>query len=123
MQGVLLTPVSDNVLGGALGTDVLNIGGAAALTAGVAFQLYTASVNYARNAPEGYNAVKDVRVSGGWIQFLWCFYPVARSKTVLTRTYRAWVIEHHHPLLARTPWGGGSCSQLLVWHSSCTLRV
>jgi hypothetical protein len=65
MQGILLTPVSENVLGGALGTDVINIGGAAALTAGVAFQLYTASVNYARNAPEGYNAVKDVRVSGG----------------------------------------------------------
>ena len=69
MQGVLLTPVSDNVLGGALGTDVLNIGGVAALTAGVAFQLYTASVNYARNAPEGYNAVKDVRVSGGLDSF------------------------------------------------------
>jgi len=51
------------VLGGALGTDVLNLGGVVALTAGVAFQLYVASVNYARNAPEGYNAVKDVRVS------------------------------------------------------------
>lgn len=56
------------MLGGALGTDVLNPGGLVALTAGVAFQLYVAAVNYARNAPEGYNAVKDVRVGvgGGW---------------------------------------------------------
>jgi hypothetical protein len=63
LQGILLTPFSENVLGGALGTDVLNTGGLVALTAGVGFQLYVASVNYARNAPEGYNAVKDVRVS------------------------------------------------------------
>lgn len=62
-QGILLTPASESVLGGALGTDVFNTGGVVALTAGVAFQLYVASVNYARNAPEGYNAVKDVRVS------------------------------------------------------------
>lgn len=62
-QGILLTPASESVLGGALGTDVLNTGGLVALTAGVAFQLYVASVNYAQNAPEGYNAVKDVRVS------------------------------------------------------------
>lgn len=61
-QGILLTPASENVLGGAVGTDVINPGGLVALTAGVAFQLYVASVNYARNAPEGYNAVKDVRV-------------------------------------------------------------
>jgi hypothetical protein len=32
------------------------------LTAGVGFQLWVASVTYAQNAPEGYNAVKDVRV-------------------------------------------------------------
>jgi hypothetical protein len=63
VQGILLTPFSENVLGGALGTDVLNTGGLVALTAGVGFQLYVASVNYARNAPEGYNAVKDVQVS------------------------------------------------------------
>ena len=61
-QGILLTPISEADLGGALGTDVLNPAGLVALTAGVAFQLYTASVNYARNAPEGYNAVKDVKV-------------------------------------------------------------
>jgi hypothetical protein len=62
LQSILLTPASDSVLGGALGTDVLNTGGLVALTAGVAFQLYVASVNYARTTPEGFNAVKDVRV-------------------------------------------------------------
>lgn len=64
LLSILLTPASESVLGGALGTDVLNTGGLVALTAGVAFQLYVASVNYAQNAPEGYNAVKDVRA---WI--------------------------------------------------------
>lgn len=60
------------MLGGALGTDVLNTGGLVALTAGVAFQLYVASVNYAQNAPEGYNTVKDVRVSAcGGAECVW----------------------------------------------------
>jgi hypothetical protein len=63
-QGILLSPLSEDVLGGALGTDVLNLGGLVGLTAGVGFQLWVASVNYAQNAPEGYNAVKDVRVRG-----------------------------------------------------------
>jgi hypothetical protein len=62
-QGILLTPLSENVLAGALGTDVLNLPGLVGLSAGVGFQLWVASVNYAQNAPEGYNAVKDVRVS------------------------------------------------------------
>jgi hypothetical protein len=66
LQGILLSPLSENVLGGALGTDVLNLGGLVGLTAGVGFQLWVASVNYAQNAPEGYNAVKDVRVSVSW---------------------------------------------------------
>ncbi|KAF6255214.1 hypothetical protein COO60DRAFT_1662542 [Scenedesmus sp. NREL 46B-D3] len=64
LLGILLTPLSENLLGGALGTDVLNLPGLVGLTAGVAFQLYVASVNYARNAPEGYNAVADVKA---WI--------------------------------------------------------
>jgi hypothetical protein len=36
------------------------------MIAGVGFQLWVASVNYAQNAPEGYNAVKDVRVRQVW---------------------------------------------------------
>ncbi|WIA31071.1 hypothetical protein OEZ86_001099 [Tetradesmus obliquus] len=64
LLGILLTPLSENILAGALGTDVLNTSGLIGLTAGVGFQLWVASVNYAQNAPEGYNAVKDVRA---WI--------------------------------------------------------
>lgn len=63
-QAIALSPLADSYLG-ASGTDLLNIAGAGALAAGISVQLYVAATNYAKWAPEGYNAVADVKVRRG----------------------------------------------------------
>lgn len=62
LQSLCLTPLSRGILGGESGTAVLNIAGVAALSLGVLLQLYVAGVNFAKNAPEGYSPVADVKV-------------------------------------------------------------
>lgn len=61
LLGLLLTPLSRSVLGGELGTEVLNVTGVGVLGLGVLIQLYVAGVNYAKNAPEGYSPVADAK--------------------------------------------------------------
>jgi hypothetical protein len=61
-QALALSPLSPAILAGYNGAGVLNGTGIAILSLGVAMQLYVAGVNYARTAPEGYNAVNDAKV-------------------------------------------------------------
>eukprot|EP00878_Enallax_costatus_P002514 GHUV01002695.1.p1 GENE.GHUV01002695.1~~GHUV01002695.1.p1 ORF type:complete len:416 (+),score=125.33 GHUV01002695.1:151-1398(+) len=65
LLGLCLTPLSRSILGGELGTNVLNVAGVGVLGLGVAIQLYVAGVNYAKNAPEGYSPVADAKT---WLQ-------------------------------------------------------
>eukprot|EP00775_Hariotina_reticulata_P007828 gene7828-8025_t len=61
LLGLALSPLSPAILAGYNGSSVLNGTGIGVLGLGVAIQLYVAGVNYARNAPEGYNAINDTK--------------------------------------------------------------